>query len=63
VGGCGSGGRVYGGRCGGVGIVRVVLLALWWPRDDPPTEAMLRDPWFLAMLAGAAGTMLYAIYG
>ena len=25
--------------------------------------AMLRDPWFLAVLAGATATVLYAIYG
>lgn len=59
----GSDRLVYSAPFVGLGIVRFLLLALWWPKDDPPTEAMLRDPWFLVMLAGAAGTMLYAIYG
>jgi hypothetical protein len=37
-------------------------LALWFPKDDSPTEAMLRDPWFLADLAAAVGVLLYVIY-
>jgi len=59
----GSDRLVYSAPFVGLGIVRFLLLALWWPKDDPPTEAMLRDPWFLLTLAGAAGTMLFAIYG
>jgi len=47
----------------GLGIARFLGLALWFPRDESPTEAMLRDPWFLAILAGATATVLYAIYG
>jgi len=54
---------VYSAPFVGLGIIRFLYLALWRPKDDPPTEAMLRDPWFLLTLAGAAGTMLYAIYG
>jgi decaprenyl-phosphate phosphoribosyltransferase len=46
-----------------LGIVRFLFLALWWPKDDSPTEAMLKDPWFLLLLAGACGTILYIIYG
>ncbi len=45
------------------GIVRFLFLALWWPKDESPTDAMLRDRWFLLDLAGAAATMLYVIYG
>lgn len=45
-----------------VGIVRFLSLALWWPKDESPTEAMLKDPWFLLALAGAGATMLYVIY-
>jgi decaprenyl-phosphate phosphoribosyltransferase len=45
-----------------LGIVRYLMLALWYPKDDPPTEAMLRDPWFLLDLAGATATVLYIIY-
>jgi decaprenyl-phosphate phosphoribosyltransferase len=44
-------------------IVRFLFLALWRPKDDSPTEAMLKDPWFLAVVAGAVAAILYAIYG
>ncbi len=46
-----------------LGIVRFLFLALWYPKDDPPTEAMLKDPWFLLDLAGATVVVLYIIYG
>ena len=46
-----------------LGIVRFLFLALWKPKDESPTEAMLRDPYFLAILAGATATVLYIIYG
>lgn len=46
-----------------LGIARFLTLALWRPRDESPTEAMLRDPFCLAVFAGAAATMLYVIYG
>jgi hypothetical protein len=54
---------VYSAPFVALGIVRFLGLSLWWPKDDSPTDAMLRDPWFLVILAGAAATMLYAIYG
>lgn len=44
------------------GIVRFLFLALWRPKDESPTEAMLKDPWFLLALAAAATTMVYVIY-
>ena len=46
-----------------LGIVRFFALALWWPRDDSPTEAMLKDPWFLLDLAAAGAVIVYGIYG
>ena len=46
-----------------LGILRYLFLALWYPKDDPPTEAMLKDPWFLADLVGATAVVLYIIYG
>jgi len=46
-----------------LGLVRFLLLAVWRPSDAPPTDAMLRDPWFLLNLGGATATTLYAIYG
>jgi len=46
-----------------LGIVRFMQLALWYPKDDPPTEAMLRDPYFLVNLIAATATVLYIIYG
>jgi decaprenyl-phosphate phosphoribosyltransferase len=45
-----------------LGIVRYLYLALWQPTDESPTEAMLKDPWFLLDLAGASATILYIIY-
>lgn len=45
-----------------LGIVRFFGLALWWPRDDSPTEAMLKDPWFLLDLAAAGAVIVYVIY-
>jgi decaprenyl-phosphate phosphoribosyltransferase len=46
-----------------LGILRYLFLALWYPKDDPPTEAMLRDPWFMVDLVAATGLILYIIYG
>jgi 4-hydroxybenzoate polyprenyltransferase len=46
-----------------VGVFRFLLLALGRSGDEPPTDAMLRDPWFLLDLAGATVTTLYVIYG
>lgn len=45
-----------------LGIVRFLMLALWRPTEDSPTEAMFKDPWFLADLGAAAATILYVIY-
>lgn len=46
-----------------IGIVRYLWLALWRPRDESPTEAMLRDPLCLADFAAATGVVIYLIYG
>jgi decaprenyl-phosphate phosphoribosyltransferase len=46
-----------------IGIMRFLSLALWYPKDESPTEAMLRDPWFLLDLVAATATVLYIIYG
>ncbi|HLL22846.1 MAG TPA: UbiA family prenyltransferase, partial [Kofleriaceae bacterium] len=46
-----------------LGILRFLFLALWWPKDESPTEAMLKDPWFLLDLVAAVSTILYIIYG
>ena len=53
---------VYSSPFVALGIVRFLFLALWWPKDESPTEAMLKDPWFLLDLAAATATMLYVIY-
>ncbi len=45
-----------------VGIVRYLWLALWRPRDESPTEAMLRDPLCLIDFALATAAMIYLIY-
>ncbi len=54
---------VYSSPFVALGIVRFLFLALWYPKDEPPTEAMLKDPWFLLDLAGATAVVLYIIYG
>ncbi|MCX5746245.1 MAG: UbiA prenyltransferase family protein [Proteobacteria bacterium] len=54
---------VYSAPFVALGIVRFLVLALWKPRDESPTDAMLRDPIFLLALAGAGAMMIYAIYG
>ncbi|MCW5809099.1 MAG: UbiA prenyltransferase family protein [Deltaproteobacteria bacterium] len=47
-----------------LGIARFLVLALWRPRGaESPTEAMVKDPWFLLVLAAATATILYVIYG
>jgi decaprenyl-phosphate phosphoribosyltransferase len=53
---------VYSAPFVALGILRFLLLALWVPKDDPPTEAMLKDPWFLLDLAAATAVVLYIIY-
>ena len=59
----GTANLVYSTPFVALGIVRFLFLAVWSPKDDSPTEAMLRDPYFLAILAGATATVLYIIYG
>jgi decaprenyl-phosphate phosphoribosyltransferase len=54
---------VYSAPFVAIGVIRFLFLALWYPKDDPPTEAMLKDPYFLADLVLAAATVLYIIYG
>jgi decaprenyl-phosphate phosphoribosyltransferase len=53
---------IYSAPLVALAVVRFLVLALWSSRDEPPTEAMLRDPWFLVLVSGAAGAMLYVIY-
>lgn len=53
---------IYSAPFVAISIVRFLWLALWRPREDSPTEAMLRDPLFLVVLAAAAATIVYAIY-
>ena len=45
-----------------LGLLRFLFLSLYRPSEDSPTEAMLKDPWVLADLAGAVATVLYVIY-
>ena len=54
---------VYSAPFVAAAIVRFLFLALWRPKDDSPTEAMFKDPWFLLILAGAVATILVIIYG
>jgi 4-hydroxybenzoate polyprenyltransferase len=54
---------IYSAPFVALGLFRFLQLALWRPKDDSPTEAMLKDPWCLLAFAGAMGTILYVIYG
>ena len=54
---------IYSSPFVALGILRFLFLALWRPKDESPTEAMLKDPWFLLDLVAAAATLLYIIYG
>lgn len=54
---------VYSSPFVAFGIVRYLVLALWRPKDDSPSEAMLKDPWVLLDLGLATATVLYIIYG
>ena len=45
-----------------VGLTRFLWLALWRPRDDSPTEAMLRDWPFLANIAAWAVAVIAIVY-
>ncbi len=45
-----------------VGIVRFLQLALWKPRQDSPTEAILRDWLFMANILVWGGAVLTIIY-
>jgi decaprenyl-phosphate phosphoribosyltransferase len=46
-----------------LGVLRFLMLALWRTTAESPTDAMLRDPWFLLDLAAATAVTLYVIYG
>jgi 4-hydroxybenzoate polyprenyltransferase len=46
-----------------LGIARFLVLALWRPRPESPTEAMLRDPLSLVAIVAWAGVVLYILYG
>jgi 4-hydroxybenzoate polyprenyltransferase len=54
---------VWSAPCVAIGIVRFLSLALWHPRDESPTEAMLRDPLFLGNGLAVCGIVIAAIYG
>jgi decaprenyl-phosphate phosphoribosyltransferase len=45
-----------------VGIMRFAQLALWRSGDDSPTDAILRDPPFLLILAAWGATVVAIIY-
>jgi hypothetical protein len=45
------------------GIARFLQLAVWQPREDSPTDAVLRDWPFLLCLAAWGATVLAIIYG
>jgi decaprenyl-phosphate phosphoribosyltransferase len=54
---------IYSAPFVGFGVLRFLALALWWPKDEPPTDVMMKDPWMLLDLAAATATILFVIYG
>lgn len=46
-----------------LGIARFLMLVLWRPREDSPTEAMMKDPLSLAIFAAWAGVVVFILYG
>ena len=53
---------VYSAPLVALGVLRYLFLALWYPKEEPPTDAMLKDPWFVLDLVATAGTVVYLIY-
>ena len=53
---------VYSAPFVAIAIARFLMLAMWRPSEVSPTEAMLKDPWFLLDVASAVAVMLYVIY-
>ena len=45
-----------------VGIARFIDLALWRPVEQSPTDAILRDPWFMSNIVAWGAVVLYIIY-
>ena len=45
-----------------LGILRFLFLALWSPKQEPPTDAMLKDPWFVLDLVATTAVVVYIIY-
>lgn len=44
------------------GIGRFLALSLWRPGESPPTESMLRDPWFIASGLASCAIVVAVIY-
>jgi hypothetical protein len=53
---------VYSAPLVALGVLRYLFLALWYPKEEPPTDAMLKDPWFVLDLVATAATVVYLIY-
>jgi 4-hydroxybenzoate polyprenyltransferase len=53
---------VYSAPFVAIAIVRFLMLTMSRSTDASPTEAMLKDPWFLLDVGCAVGVMLYVIY-
>jgi len=58
----GSGHLIYTLPFCALGILRFLQLALWKPKPESPTDAMLRDPLFLLNLAFWGTAVLFIIY-
>ncbi|MBP9088544.1 MAG: decaprenyl-phosphate phosphoribosyltransferase, partial [Kofleriaceae bacterium] len=45
-----------------IGIARFLTLALWRPKPESPTEAMLRDPFFIANIVAWGIAVVAIVY-
>lgn len=59
----GTRGLVWSAPFVAFGVARFLSLALWHPKPEPPTEAMLRDPIVIANVVAATAIVIYMVYG
>jgi hypothetical protein len=45
-----------------IGIARFLSLTLWTPKQESPTEAMLRDPLFIANILAWGAAIVSIVY-
>ena len=58
----GSDRLIYSAPFVAIGVLRFLQIVLWKPSDEPPTEAMIKDPLFVADLVAAVLVVILCIY-